>query len=160
MKNIYYSPKDYGLEVVATIEREPEYDFDMIVVWQDNHGNLFWDSYAGCSCLLPFQDYTCVEDLNILYYTSIEEMDMFYDIKVNNNNIHYSEKFLNYIFEFCGKNTYSGTYPNKIEGIRFIMEVLEKTDGGMELNKDLLTKMLSVKDHGVRREVMRLLKNV
>ncbi len=56
--NIYYSPEEYGLEVVFEKEAGRDYDFDMFVVWRDpDTGQLYWGEDAGCSCPSPFEGY-------------------------------------------------------------------------------------------------------
>lgn len=59
MKNIYYSPEAYGLEVVASFElREESWEFDMLVVWRDPEtGHLYYAEDSGCSCPCPFEDH-------------------------------------------------------------------------------------------------------
>jgi hypothetical protein len=59
MTNIYSDPAAFGYELVGMIEREPDYDFNMLCVWRQlSDGRLFWAEDAGCSCPSPFEDYT------------------------------------------------------------------------------------------------------
>lgn len=63
MTNIYYSPEAYGLEVIATLDYyEPNWSFDMVVVWRSDDGRLFYGIDSGCSCPSPFEDWK-VDDL-------------------------------------------------------------------------------------------------
>ena len=54
--NIYSNPKGYGLRIFAMVEREPQHDFDMFVVWVDEKGMLFYATDVGCSWQSPFDD--------------------------------------------------------------------------------------------------------
>lgn len=64
MRNIYYSPEDFGLEVVGEMEwSEPDYSFDMLVVWKDQRGQYWIGEDSGCSCPSPFED---IDDINEL----------------------------------------------------------------------------------------------
>ena len=63
-KNIYYSPEAFGLEVVGEIDwAEPDYSFDMLVVWKERRGRYWIGEDAGCSCPAPFED---ISDINSL----------------------------------------------------------------------------------------------
>lgn len=54
--NIYSDPEKFGLKTVGTIDwREPNYSFDMTVVWVDKSKRLFWSDDSGCSCPIPFE---------------------------------------------------------------------------------------------------------
>ena len=65
MSNIYYSPEDFGLEVIGTIEwSEPDYSFDMTVVWRAKRGQYWIGSDSGCSCPSPFEDIRDVNELD------------------------------------------------------------------------------------------------
>lgn len=64
--NPYYDPGDFGLEIVGNIDlAEPDYSFDMLVVWFDRRrsGIFYWASDSGCSCPSPFEDYHSTEQL-------------------------------------------------------------------------------------------------
>lgn len=64
MSNIYYSPEEYGLEVVGAIERSGDcYQFDMVVVWKQARGKYWIGQDSGCSCPSPFED---IYDVNSL----------------------------------------------------------------------------------------------
>jgi hypothetical protein len=63
-ENIYYSPEKFGLEVVGSFDwAEPDYSFDMLVVWRESRGKYWVGQDAGCSCPSPFED---VHDVNSL----------------------------------------------------------------------------------------------
>ena len=64
--SIYYSPEDFNLTIVDMVEKEPDYDFDMIVVWSDAENNLYWATDAGCSCPVPFENHTTISSLDRL----------------------------------------------------------------------------------------------
>lgn len=63
--SVYSNPEKFGLKVL--IEKEdPEafYSFEMVIVWEDANGKLYWASDSGCSCPSPFENYTTLESLN------------------------------------------------------------------------------------------------
>lgn len=62
----YCSPEKLGLTEIASIEKEPDYDFDMVVVWKHEAGTVYWAADSGCSCPSPFEDYHRLEDLHVL----------------------------------------------------------------------------------------------
>ena len=71
--NVYSNPENCGLEIVAEVEREASYDFDMVVVFRhEETGALYWAADSGCSCPAPFEDYTSVDSLTRL--TDIEQL--------------------------------------------------------------------------------------
>lgn len=65
MRNIYYDPQDFDLEIVTTHEfSSRNYEFDTRVIWRDIHtGDLYTAREYGCSCPTPFENYTKKEDL-------------------------------------------------------------------------------------------------
>lgn len=64
MSDVYYSPEDFGLEIVTEVEWSGgSYEFDKTVIWKDNAGQLYLAEDSGCSCPSPFEDYTDIEDL-------------------------------------------------------------------------------------------------
>ena len=64
MSNIYYSPEDFGLQIVGDFEfSEPNYSFDMCVVWKEARGKYWVGEDSGCSCPSPFEG---VGDINEL----------------------------------------------------------------------------------------------
>lgn len=66
--NPYYKPEHFGLEIVASIDvYEPNYDFDIRVVWFHSETGVFYTARdAGCSCPSPFEDYHGLEQLDVL----------------------------------------------------------------------------------------------
>lgn len=63
--NIYLSPENFGLEVVGAVDMaEPNYSFDMLVVWKDERGQFWTGRDSGCSCPTPFEEYNDVNDLD------------------------------------------------------------------------------------------------
>jgi hypothetical protein len=66
MDNIYYNPEAYGLTIVDSIDSGESYDFDMVAIWRDVDGNLYWATDSGCSCPTPFESYTDVASLDRL----------------------------------------------------------------------------------------------
>jgi len=65
MGNIYYSPQDYGLEVVGEFDwSEPDWSFDMCVVWKEKRGRYWVGNDSGCSCPSPFEDVYDVNELD------------------------------------------------------------------------------------------------
>ena len=78
MNNVYYSPERFGLKVMWMVEAEPDYDFDMVVVWKRvSDGALFWAHDSGCSCPSPFEDYHGVDMLTPLSDGTFEELRRF-----------------------------------------------------------------------------------
>ena len=66
MSNIYYDPKDFGLTLVAEIDKGGGYDFDKLVVFQKPDGTLWYAADSGCSCPTPFEDIKLL-DLKPIY---------------------------------------------------------------------------------------------
>lgn len=66
MNNIYYSPESHGLTIVDSIDTGGSYEFDIVAIWKDSDGNLFWAADSGCSCPTPFENYTDVASLDRL----------------------------------------------------------------------------------------------
>lgn len=64
-ENIYYSPEKYGLSIVGTIDlSEPDYSFDMLVVWKSEQGQFWVGTDSGCSCPSPFEEINDVNELD------------------------------------------------------------------------------------------------
>ena len=62
--NPYYNPEKFGLEIVGEFDwSEPDYSFDMCVVFKEARGRYWIGEDAGCSCPAPFED---VRDINEL----------------------------------------------------------------------------------------------
>lgn len=73
--SIYYNPKDASLEIVGSVEREPNYDFDMLVVWKNAKGELFYGKDSGCSCPSPFEDFHSEADLTRISHDSKDQFE-------------------------------------------------------------------------------------
>lgn len=62
--DIYYNPEKFGLEKVGEFDwSEPDYSFDICVVWKAKRGQYWIGNDSGCSCPSPFED---VKDINEL----------------------------------------------------------------------------------------------
>lgn len=60
--SIYYAPEKLGIEIVASVEHEPDWNFDItLFVRHDDRYYVVQDS--GCSCPTPFEDVKGLEDL-------------------------------------------------------------------------------------------------
>lgn len=61
----YYSPDEFGLEIVGEIEWMDEpFEFDMTVVWRDpSTGQFYAADDSGCSCPSPFEGFHARADL-------------------------------------------------------------------------------------------------
>jgi hypothetical protein len=57
MGTIYYSPEDYGLKMLGSMElRNEPYEFDIVAVWQDvETDKVYYAHDSGCSCPVPFE---------------------------------------------------------------------------------------------------------
>lgn len=77
--DVYYQPEAFGLQVVAQLDLSiPDYSFDVVVVWEHKEsGVLYWAHDSGCSCPSPFEEYQCLEDLNLLFSDNYEELRRF-----------------------------------------------------------------------------------
>src|SRR5690242_14872274 len=74
MANPYDEPEKFNLTPIADIElNEPNYSFDIRVVWRHKDGRIFTARDAGCSCPSPFEDYHSLLDLDILDMHALEE---------------------------------------------------------------------------------------
>jgi hypothetical protein len=70
-------PQDFGLEIIHTIAAEPDYSFDMLVVWNRlSDGALFFAQDSGCSCPSPFEEYYTLDDLTPLTGLSYVEFEV------------------------------------------------------------------------------------
>lgn len=54
--NIYSSPEKFGLKIFGSASNDESYQFDMLVVWEDAFGKLFFAHDKGCSCPIPFEN--------------------------------------------------------------------------------------------------------
>ena len=69
--NIYYNPEKCGLELVAVLDADLSWEFDMVLCLRDlETKKLYLASDSGCSCPTPFEDFRSLSDL-----TPIENID-------------------------------------------------------------------------------------
>ena len=62
--NVYSNPDSCGLKIVATVEKEPDWDFDIVVLFMDKKtGSLWIRRDSGCSCPTPFEDVRSFADM-------------------------------------------------------------------------------------------------
>ena len=55
--NIYYNPERFGLKIVDAVEYGSGcYEFDLLVVWEDEAGQLYYAEDTGCSCPMEFEN--------------------------------------------------------------------------------------------------------
>ena len=58
-KNPYYSPESSGLEIFDSYDRAESCRFDTFVIWKKtDDGTLYYGRDSGCSCPIPFDDFT------------------------------------------------------------------------------------------------------
>jgi hypothetical protein len=76
MSDVYYNPEAYGLRIVAELD-EPNlsYEFCMLVVWMDEHGEAYFAQDSGCSCPSPFENYHSIEDLTPLNSQTMDSLE-------------------------------------------------------------------------------------
>ena len=56
MNNPYYDPEKCGLEIIETLDESGLcYEFNMLVVWKNKDGKLYFMKDSGCSCPTPFE---------------------------------------------------------------------------------------------------------
>jgi len=65
VKNVYYSPEEFGLQMVGEVDFSDQYYvFSIIAVFRDPAtGQLYYGEDSGCSCPSPFEDFRDREDL-------------------------------------------------------------------------------------------------
>ena len=60
--DVYYNAESFGLTRVDEIDlSDGFYQFDIVCVWKDAGAKHYWAEDSGCSCPLPFEDYTTIE---------------------------------------------------------------------------------------------------
>jgi hypothetical protein len=65
MDYIYYHPEPYGLEVFGQVDfRVADYEFDFACIWRTENNVFYAATDAGCSCPIPFERITSVDDLD------------------------------------------------------------------------------------------------
>ena len=57
MSNLYYSPEQFGLEMMSFEDDTLSYEFDILAFWVNCDGVVYSASDSGCSCPVPFEDY-------------------------------------------------------------------------------------------------------
>jgi hypothetical protein len=77
MANIYYDPKEFGLEILSEIEpKDLSYEFEMFVVWRDPKSReLFYAQDSGCSCPTPFEDFRDRDSLTRIDRANLEQFE-------------------------------------------------------------------------------------
>lgn len=106
MNNIYYSPEDFGLEVVGTIEwSEPNWDFDMTVVWRAKRGQYWIGSDSGCSCPSPFEDIHDVNELDGPYLKAemVRRLKYMVNDRSNDSYTYSKSDLLRQVSEIAGR---------------------------------------------------------
>ena len=63
MTNYYYNPAEAGLEMLSFEDDSLSYEFDILAFWATQDGVVYSASDSGCSCPVPFEDYTSFEKL-------------------------------------------------------------------------------------------------
>ena len=65
MSDVYYEPEHFGLEKVGEYDfSSGSYEFDVRCIWREKStGKLLTARDSGCSCPLPFEDYTSLATL-------------------------------------------------------------------------------------------------
>ena len=69
MSSLYHSPEHFNLEVIYEhrFPANDAYEFDLRVVWRHTTtGKLYTARDAGCSCPVPFEKYTSLQELEEL----------------------------------------------------------------------------------------------
>lgn len=62
--DIYNDSSLFGLELIGTVEWIIEsYEFNMTIVLMDKEGTFYWAQDSGCSCPMPFEEFTSIEQL-------------------------------------------------------------------------------------------------
>lgn len=75
MKNIYYNPEAFNLEIMGDVDVAGSYEFDILVVFKDIETNkLYYDTDSGCSCPTPFEDHR-KEDLTEITRGNLKEFE-------------------------------------------------------------------------------------
>ena len=60
--NLGYSPEKFGLEIIARHDFANAYEFDEVIIFRNENGQLLAGHDSGCSCPIPWDDIT-VSDL-------------------------------------------------------------------------------------------------
>lgn len=87
---VYDKPEKFGLLQIASADWGGAWEFDMIVVWQHKTGRLYFGQDSGCSCPMPFEGVTALDDLTEL---TLDNYDRLWNI-VRSKGITEGEKLL------------------------------------------------------------------
>jgi hypothetical protein len=47
MSNVYYDPHKCGLEIIGKLDEDLSYEFNMLVVWRNAAGELYYSADSG-----------------------------------------------------------------------------------------------------------------
>lgn len=70
--NITSHPEQHGLTLVLEDEQGVSYEFDTLLLFRHTDGSFYAASDSGCSCPVPFENFTELADL-----TRVETADQF-----------------------------------------------------------------------------------
>lgn len=60
--DLYNNPEHFGLKFVGSLQwGEPEWDFNITAVLHDGEDRFYVIHDSGCSCPIPFEDFTSLE---------------------------------------------------------------------------------------------------
>lgn len=67
MGDIYYSPADFGLELIWQEDFGASYEFSIVAIWgSPATGAVYLGTDSGCSCPSPFEAFTAMDSVNEL----------------------------------------------------------------------------------------------
>lgn len=62
--NVYQYPENHRLKIISVFEREPQWDFNMHVIFKHEDTNkVYYAHDSGCSCPTPFEDFSGIDDM-------------------------------------------------------------------------------------------------
>lgn len=86
-KNAYYSPEEFGLTMVGSFDyRNGSWEFDILALWKDAAGTLYWASDSGCSCPTPFETF---QDLDQFETGTLNEFQAWAEEIITDNNSYF-----------------------------------------------------------------------
>ena len=71
--NVYYSPEASGLTIFDSIDTAGSYEFDIFLILMDENKNLYYCKDSGCSCPVPFEDVTNVDEITLSTFYNFEQ---------------------------------------------------------------------------------------
>lgn len=72
--DVYHQPESFGLTIIGSLyDPEACYSFNDLIVWEHEDGRIFYASDSGCSCPSPFEDYTSLDDLELVTLDSWDQ---------------------------------------------------------------------------------------